>query len=119
MRSVRALRGHKNAALFARRLRSLSVARAFATFASISRFASRSLVTFPECPRCSLTSLINHFERRRCDASAVTRIPTVIVAGLWMLTSGCLARFIGGDYRASQPYAFGAWINAARDEGNP
>jgi mannonate dehydratase len=43
----------------------------------------------------------------------------VIVAGLWVLTSGCLARFIGGDYRDSQPYAFIAEIKAARDEGDP
>ena len=47
------------------------------------------------------------------------RIPTLIVAGLWVLTSGCLARFIGGDYRDSQPYAFIAGIKAAHDEGDP
>jgi uncharacterized protein len=49
----------------------------------------------------------------------MARIPTVIVAGLWVLTSGCLARFIGGDYRDSRPYAFIAEINAAPDEGDP
>jgi hypothetical protein len=48
-----------------------------------------------------------------------TRIPTLIVAALCVLTSGCLARFIGGDYRDSQPYAFIARINALRDEGDP
>jgi uncharacterized protein len=48
-----------------------------------------------------------------------TRIPTSIVAALFTLTSGCLARFIGGDYRDSRPYAFIAWIHAARDEADP
>lgn len=48
-----------------------------------------------------------------------TRISTLVVAGLWVLTSGCLARFIGGDYRDSQPYAFIAEVNAARDDGDP
>ncbi|HKP63828.1 MAG TPA: hypothetical protein VJV78_44140, partial [Polyangiales bacterium] len=49
----------------------------------------------------------------------MTRISTSIVAALCVLMSGCLARFIGGDYRDSQPYAFMAWINSARDEGDP
>jgi hypothetical protein len=34
---------------------------------------------------------------------------------LSFLTSGCLARFIGGDYHDSQPYAFIARINAERE----
>lgn len=60
--------------------------------------------------------------RRRCDGSAVrrtTRIPTLLVAALCALTSGCVARFIGGDYRDSQPYAFIARINAPGGEGDP
>lgn len=43
----------------------------------------------------------------------------MIVAALCALTSGCIARFIGGDYRDSQPYAFIARINAERGEGDP
>jgi hypothetical protein len=38
---------------------------------------------------------------------------------LSLLTSGCLARFIGGDYRDSQPYAFIARINASSSEAEP
>jgi len=38
-----------------------------------------------------------------------------IVAALSVLMSGCVARLIGGDYRDSQPYAFIARINAARE----
>ena len=36
-------------------------------------------------------------------------------AAIGLLTSGCLARLIGGDYRDSQPYGFIARINAARE----
>lgn len=39
----------------------------------------------------------------------------LIVAALSLLTSGCLARFIGGDYRDSEPYGFIARINAERE----
>ena len=46
------------------------------------------------------------------------RVSTLIVAALCALTSGCLARFIGGDYRDSQPYRFIARVNASRDEGD-
>lgn len=41
------------------------------------------------------------------------------VVALSLLTSGCFARFIGGDYSDSRPYAFIASINAARGERNP
>lgn len=44
---------------------------------------------------------------------------TLIVAVFCTLMSGCLARFIGGDYSDSQPYAFIARIRAARDESDP
>ena len=47
------------------------------------------------------------------------RTPTLIVAVLCGLTSGCVARFIGGDYRDSQPYAFISRINAEPGEGDP
>jgi predicted TIM-barrel fold metal-dependent hydrolase len=49
------------------------------------------------------------------DAVRLTRCVTRwLVVALSLLTSGCLARFIGGDYRDSQPYTFIARINAAR-----
>ncbi|HKU39667.1 MAG TPA: amidohydrolase family protein [Polyangiales bacterium] len=59
--------------------------------------------------------------KRRCHASAVRRttpIPSWILAALCVLASGCLARFLGGDYHDSQPYAFMARIHAARDESD-
>lgn len=51
--------------------------------------------------------------------SRSVRISTAIVAALWALTSGCIARFIGGDYSSSHPYAFIANVNAARDGRDP
>jgi mannonate dehydratase len=46
-------------------------------------------------------------------------VSLLIVGALSLLMAGCLARFIGGDYRDSHPYAFIARINAARGEADP
>jgi uncharacterized protein len=53
-----------------------------------------------------------------CDGGAMrqtTWVSISVVAVLGLLTSGCLARIIGGDYRDSQPYAFIARLNAERE----
>jgi hypothetical protein len=47
------------------------------------------------------------------------RVSATIVAALCVLASGCIARFIGGDYGSSQPYAFIADVNAAPDGRDP
>ena len=46
-----------------------------------------------------------------------TRYASILISvALGLLTSGCLARIIGGDYRDSQPYAFIARVNTEREE---
>jgi len=47
------------------------------------------------------------------------RVRSVILAALCALTSGCIARFIGGDYSDSRPYELIAYVNAARDSRDP
>jgi uncharacterized protein len=47
------------------------------------------------------------------DGSTVRQ--TIWISALCLLTSGCLARVVGGDYRDSQPYTFIARINAERE----
>jgi hypothetical protein len=42
-------------------------------------------------------------------------VSILTVVALSLLTSGCLARFIGGDYRDSQPYVFIARVNTERE----